>query len=199
MSADSTPGIAAAGAPRAADEPAWVEAVLAFWVRERSDAQWFAKDPEQDALIAARFAGLHAQLAGSRVPAARSPREALAMVIVLDQFSRNLYRDDARAFDSDATARSIAAQALDAGWQVGMSAGEALFLSLPFEHSESLADQARAVALTAALGDDGWSRFARAHYDIIARFGRFPHRNAVLGRASTDEERAFLAGPNSAF
>ena len=199
MSDDTTPGVAVAGAPRAGDEPGWVDAVLAFWLRERGDAQWFAKDPEQDALIAERFAALHGQLAADAALAPRSPREALATVIVLDQFSRNMDRGDARAFASDARARRIAADALDAGWQAGMSPRECLLLSLPFEHSESLSDQARAVALTHALGDDSWIRFARAHYDIIDRFGRFPHRNAVLGRVSTDAERAFLAGPGSGF
>jgi uncharacterized protein (DUF924 family) len=199
MSPAIAPGIAAAGAPRAADEPGWVEAVLGFWLRERGDAQWFAKDPAQDALVGARFGALQARLADEPGFAPRSPREALAAVIVLDQFSRNLFRDDPRAFACDPAARRIAAAALDAGWDAGMSAAESLFLALPFEHSESLADQARAVALTGALGNPDWSRFARAHYDIVASFGRFPHRNAALGRPNTAQEQAFLAGPGSAF
>ncbi len=199
MTGDTAPGVADAGAPGSGDEPGWVDAVLAFWLLERGELQWFAKDSEQDAMIAERFAGLHGKLSAGAGPAPRTPREALATVIVLDQFSRNLFRGDARAFASDARARRIAADALDAGWDAGMSPRERLFLSLPFEHSESLADQARAVALTQTLGDDSWLRFARSHYDTIARFGRFPHRNALLGRESTDAERAFLAEPGSGF
>lgn len=199
MSADSTPGIAAPGAPRAGDEPGWVDEVIGYWLRDRGEAQWFGRDRAQDAEIGARFGALHSQLATDPALAPRSPREALAMVIVLDQFSRNLFRGDARAFANDPAARRIATGALDAGWQDSMSARECLFLSLPFEHSESLADQARAMALTRALGEESWIRFAQKHYDIIVRFGRFPHRNAALGRVSTAEELAFLAGPDSSF
>ena len=199
MSKASTPGVASPDAPRAGDEPAWVDAVIGYWLRDRDGAQWFTRDPVLDADIRARFGALHAQLARDPAPAPRSPREALATLIVLDQFSRNLFRADRRAFASDVAARRIASDALEAGWQAGMSAREGLFLSLPFEHSESLADQARAVALTRALGNESWMRFARQHSDIIARFGRFPHRNAALGRASTAEELAFLTGSGSSF
>jgi uncharacterized protein (DUF924 family) len=123
----------------------------------------------------------------------------LATVIVLDQFSRNLHRDDARAFAADPQARTLARRALELGVDRGLAPAERLFLYLPFEHSEDLADQQLAVQLVTGLGDAGWTRYAEAHRDIIARFGRFPHRNAVLGRATTPEEEAFLREPMSRF
>jgi uncharacterized protein (DUF924 family) len=179
--------------------PGWDEEVLDFWFSELAPRDWFAGGPALDARIRERFADLHARLAGGDGGGIVSPREHLAAVIVLDQFSRQLYRDDARAFASDALARRLADAALCAGHDADMTVEQRLFLALPFEHSEDAADQARAVALTEALGNAQWTQYARAHQDLIARFGRFPHRNAVLGRASTAEERAFLAANGRGF
>jgi uncharacterized protein (DUF924 family) len=118
---------------------------------------------------------------------------------VLDQFSRNLHRGEARAFASDVRARELARAAIERGHDAGMTPTQRLFLYLPFEHSESLSDQNRCVALFEALGVADWTDAAVAHRNLIARFGRFPHRNAVLGRASTPEELDALAQPGNAF
>ncbi|CAN5271584.1 DUF924 family protein [soil metagenome] len=181
-----------------AGEPGWVEHVLAFWFGTLPPADWFVKHAALDEAIGKQFLPVHATLS-AQSPAASSARVALAAVVVLDQFSRNLFRGDPRAFASDAAARAIASSAIDARWDLQMSAAERLFLYMPFEHSESLIDQDRAVALVQTLGNDDWAHFARMHQQIIARFGRFPHRNAALGRVSTEAELAFLSEPDSGF
>jgi uncharacterized protein (DUF924 family) len=181
-------------------EPAWVAEVLRFWFAELRPADWFARSEALDATIRLRFAALHARLvSGAETLPDPTPRSLLAAVVVLDQFSRNLHRDDARAFAADAQARTLAHRALELGADRGLSPAERLFFYLPFEHSEDLADQHLAVRLVGDLGDAGWNRYAEAHRDIIARFGRFPHRNVALGRASTAEELAFLQEPMSRF
>ena len=134
----------------------------------------------------------------------RGTREGrLALVIVLDQFSRNLFRDDPRAFDQDAHAIEVAREAIAKGDEAVSTPSERQFLYLPFEHSEDMADQDRAVALMGQLEafeeTRGLAQWAVRHRDVVARFGRFPHRNAVLGRPSTAEEEAFLAQPGSRF
>lgn len=183
-----------------AGEPAWVDEVLRFWFGELRPADWFAKSDALDATIRTRFAPLHARLAAGEARRLEpAPRTLLAAVVVLDQFSRNLHRDDARAFATDPLARELAQRALAQGLDRGLSPAERLFLYLPFEHSEDAADQALAVRLVEALGDPGWTRYAQAHKDIIDRFGRFPHRNAVLGRVSTPEELALLDTPMGRF
>ena len=132
-----------------------------------------------------------------------APEPTLALVIVLDQFSRNLYRDDARAFAQDEYARDCAAQALLREDDLGLLPVERQFLYLPFEHSEDLADQERAVELFSSLEafeeTRGLVEWAEKHRVIVARFGRFPHRNAALGRNSTPEELEFLSKPGSGF
>jgi uncharacterized protein (DUF924 family) len=184
----------------AANEPAWAGEVLRFWFEETPSAAWFKKDAAFDAAIAARFAALYEKVSATPPEAsALSPALALAAVVVLDQFPRNMFRGSARAFASDVAARRIARAAVDAGSDRLLGKDERLFLYLPFEHSEDLADQERSVALTAGLGDAEYDRYAIAHRDIIRRFGRFPHRNAVLGRASTAEELESLKGPGSSF
>jgi uncharacterized protein (DUF924 family) len=181
-------------------EPAWVDAVLRFWFDECGPRQWFARDDAFDAALRERFGALHEHLAGGDWPlAADAPRHALAAILVLDQFSRNLHRGDAKAFANDRRARKLADDAIEQGFDAAMTPAQRLFLFLPFEHSESLADQERAVALVEALGNAEWTRFAAAHRDLIARFGRFPHRNAALGRASSAEEIEFLQQPGSGF
>jgi uncharacterized protein (DUF924 family) len=183
----------------AAHEPDWVREVLSFWFLELGPKQWFGKDADVDARIRTRFGALHAQLLATQAAGAQSLAAKQAAIIVLDQFSRNLYRDDARAFASDAIARRMAREVVDAGGDAALPPEQRMFVYLPFEHSEVLADQELSLRLHQRLGNAEWTRYAQAHHDLIARFGRFPHRNAVLGRASTPEELAALAGPMGHF
>jgi len=180
-------------------EPAWVGEVLRFWFEALTQAQWFAKSDALDAQIRARFLGVHQQLMAGMASAVSGPRATLAAVIVLDQFSRNMFRGDPRAFAADATALRMAKHAVALGLDRAMAPTERLFLYLPYEHSEDAADQAVSLELTTALGNAFWTRYALAHKQIIDRFGRFPHRNAVLGRESTPEEIEMLQGPMSSF
>lgn len=180
-------------------DPAWVGEVLGFWFAELRESDWWAKNESIDARIRARFLGLHARVASTDAGGVVGPRPLLAAVIVLDQFSRNLFRGNRRAFAADPIARRLARQAVSSGFDTTMRPEERLFLYLPFEHSEDPADQALAVRLIAALGQDSWTRYALAHQALIDRFGRFPHRNAVLGRESTAEELAALREPMSSF
>ena len=126
-------------------------------------------------------------------------KEALAAVVVLDQFPRNMFRGTARAFASDGPALNVASRAVALGWDRLLRRDERVFLYLPYEHSEDRVMQARSVELMSRLGNVEWTRYAQAHKDVIDRFGRFPHRNAALGRASTPEEEAYLAMPGSGF
>lgn len=183
----------------AAHEPDWVREVLAFWFGELGPRQWFSKSDELDARMRTRFGALHAQLLATQAADVEGLRATQAAVIVLDQFSRNLHRDDARAFAGDATARRLARALVDAGADVPLPAEQRMFLYLPFEHSEALADQQLSMRLVARLGNAEWTRYAQAHHDLIARFGRFPHRNKVLGRESTPEEVEAMAGPMGHF
>lgn len=179
---------------------AWVDDVVAFWFDELEPADWFKKSDATDAKIKARFLDLYKQLAQCPLDDLLvSGRHALAAVIVLDQFPRNLFRGDAQTFATDAKARDITIAAIDAGFDQGLTVEESVFLLLPFEHSEDLADQDRAVEMIGRLGNANFADYAIAHRDVIARFGRFPHRNQMLGRASTAEEEAYLAEPGSGF
>jgi len=183
--------------------------VLDFWFgplerRGKPRPEWFRKDAAFDALVRERFGATHAAAAARELEAWRASAEGnLALVIVLDQFSRNLYRDDARAFAQDDHARECAEEAIERGDDLGMLPVERQFLYLPFEHSERLDDQERALDLFRSLEafeeTRGLTEWARRHHAIVARFGRFPHRNAALGRASTPEEAEFLAQPGSGF
>jgi uncharacterized protein (DUF924 family) len=161
---------------------------------------WFRSTPDFDAEIRRLFLGDWEAAAAGRLDAlATTPVGGLALIVVLDQFPRNMFRRRGRAFASDAKARHIATAALGRGFDAGLQAVERLFMYLPFEHSEDMADQERSVALFPALGNETWTDSAVRHRDIIARFGRFPHRNAALGRASTPQELAFLLEPDSSF
>jgi uncharacterized protein (DUF924 family) len=165
--------------------------VLAFW-REAGPRRWFRKDEAFDAEFRSRFQRCHeAAVRGELDTWAGEAPGALALLVLLDQFPRNAFRGTAQMFNSDARAREIARTALAAGFDMQVDADLRNFFYLPFMHSENLADQDRAVELTRKLGDDPL-RYAILHRDIIARFGRFPHRNAVLGRATTPEEQRFL-------
>ncbi len=183
-----------------AGEPAWVQDVVGFWLEETSPEARFKKDAAFDAAILERFGALVDELTSHPPDVSKlTPRLALATIIALDQFPRNIFRDSARAFAADPIALRTARAAVDAGFDRGLDKDARLFLYLPFEHSENLADQERSVALTATLGDAEYDRYAIAHLEIIRRFGRFPHRNAALGRTSTPDEVAFLKQPGSSF
>jgi uncharacterized protein (DUF924 family) len=181
--------------------------VLLFWFGEpphESRDVWFRKDSAFDAVIRERFGDtVAAALDGAFSDWSVSARGALARVILLDQFTRNIYRDTSRAFAGDALAFTIAAAVVGAGDDRTLDRYERQFLYMPFEHSESAASQDRSVELFAALardtGDDSLLPWARRHAEIVHRFGRFPHRNAILGRVSTPEETAFLEEPGSRF
>jgi uncharacterized protein (DUF924 family) len=184
---------------KAAAEPAWVGEVLRFWFEELREDDWFAKDHHLDERIRARFLPLYEELAACEARGIATPRELLAAVIALDQFPRNMFRDSARAYAADPIARRLARSAVDRELDRDMTDDERMFLYLPFEHSEDRADQALSVELFSRLGNDNWTRYARAHQEIIDRFGRFPHRNAVLGRESTPAELARLREPMGKF
>ncbi|GLS29369.1 hypothetical protein GCM10007937_10770 [Mesorhizobium albiziae] len=172
----------------------WQHAVLHFWFEELTYDDWFAVRKELDDTIRDRFEALHADLARA-IPAEAllEADAALAAVIVLDQFSRNMFRGSADAFASDRLAIAVAANALANRFEEALAGERKHFFYMPFMHSEELADQKRCVALFEALGGDG-VKYAIEHRDIIERFGRFPHRNRVLGRPTTKDEQAFLAG-----
>ena len=181
-------------------EPLWVGEVIHFWFAELGEARWFAKSDQIDAQIRDRFLPLHERLVESGGLVVFAPRSILAAVIVLDQFSRNLFRADARAFSADSMARRLSRDAIAHGLDAKLQAGqERYFLYLPFEHSEDSNDQVLAQTLIQRLGDDLWTRHAVAHRKIIERFGRFPHRNEALQRPSTAEELAFLNEPLNLF
>ncbi|MFC0201658.1 DUF924 family protein [Paracoccus rhizosphaerae] len=167
--------------------------VLDFWFSDQMKPNWFAKSDEIDARIRDDFATTYQAAHDGRLEHwMQDADSALALVIVLDQFPRNIHRGDARSFESNDIALRHARAALNQGFDRTQSPDRRQFFYLPFMHSEDLADQERSVALYEALGDDNSLRFARDHRDIVARFGRFPHRNAVLGRDSTPEEAEFL-------
>jgi uncharacterized protein (DUF924 family) len=168
--------------------------VLAFWLAAGHE-RWFEHDDAFDAEIRARFAATYEDAAAGRLRAWEDePQSALALVIVLDQFPRNMFRGSARAFDTDALARAAAERAIARGFDRKIAMPERVFFYLPFEHSEASADQERSVALIGATGDADLRKWAELHADIIRRFGRFPHRNALLGRTTTADEQAFLDG-----
>jgi uncharacterized protein (DUF924 family) len=176
-------------------EPPWVGEVLHFWFEELAETQWFAKNSEVDAQIRDRFQALHERLVANDGLGVTAPRSILAVVIVLDQFSRNLFRDDPRAFSGDSIARRLSRIAIAHEFNVAMNREEQYFLYLPFEHSEDRVDQALALRLITDLGNDEWTRYTIAHKVIIDRFGRFPHRNTILNRLSTADEIAYLMEP----
>jgi uncharacterized protein (DUF924 family) len=173
-------------------EPAWVGQVIRFWFQDLGEANWFAGGDEIDSRIRAAFLTLHGRLAAGDGFDVIAPKPILAAVIVLDQFSRNLFRDSARAYSADPIARRLSRTAVAQGFDRAMDTAERLFLYLPFEHSEDREDQALALSLIEPLGVQDWTDHTLAHKAIIDRFGRFPHRNALLGRPSTAEEIAFL-------
>jgi uncharacterized protein (DUF924 family) len=181
--------------------------VLQFWFGEVPGArrkEWFFKDPAFDTDIRTRFLGVHEAAARGELAAWRdSADSALALIVVTDQFPRNMFRGDARAFATDAQALATARRFIESEWDRTLSPVERMFAYLPFEHSEVLADQEHSLQLFAPLGAFEETKdtpdFARRHWEIVKRFGRFPHRNAALGRPGTPEEIEFLRQPGSGF
>ena len=166
--------------------------VLAYW-RALGPERWFAADAGVDAEIRYKFHDLYTvALAGSLVRWEDDASGALAHVIVLDQVPRNMFRGTAAAFAADPLARAAAGRAIERGFDREVAEAERPFFYLPYMHSEALADQERCCELCRAAGDEGTLKYAELHADIIRRFGRFPHRNAVLGRVTTPQEQAFL-------
>jgi uncharacterized protein (DUF924 family) len=176
------------------DAVATPDAVLAFW-RDAGSERWFKADAVFDAEIRQRFLATHAAAAAGQLASwEESAAGGLALLLALDQFPRNLFRGMARAFATDVRARQVAERAIERGFDREFQPPLRNFFYLPYMHSEELADQERSVAYMRAIGDDNGSKFAEIHRDVIRRFGRFPHRNEALGRASTSEEIAYLKG-----
>lgn len=182
-----------------------LEDVLSFWFVAHGPEDWFAKSNEFDRIIQDRFEDLLVVLSeepqGALQMAKASARNALAVLIVLDQFSRNLYRGHAKAFAQDAQARDIARHSIALSHHIdaALPRGGTLFFLMPFEHSEEMADQEWACALIPALMGPDYGEYAQKHRDVIRRFGRFPHRNAALGRKTTQEEQIFIDMPGTGF
>ena len=167
--------------------------VITFW-REAGAAKWFARDDAFDAEFRQRFESAHFAAARGEYEAwMESGEGALALQILLDQFPRNCFRGTAHSYATDGLARHYAQRAVEAGLDRDIEAPLRVFCYMAFEHSESLPHQDQAVSLIATLGDAEFLRYAELHRDVIQRFGRFPHRNAALGRETTHEERDYLA------
>ncbi len=192
--------------------PAMAEEILAFWFGSPAEVDhgkarpaWFRKDEAFDEEIRRRFlAEVEAALAGRRDDWAEAPGSALALLILLDQFPRNLFRNTARAFAGDGQALALARQVIGQGWDRDLLPVQRVFVYLPFEHSEALADQEYSITLFDALGEAHpvlapFVDFAHRHREVIVRFGRFPHRNALLARSSSADETDYLAQPGSGF
>ena len=168
----------------------WVKDVLDFWFSHGWE-DWWKPEAAFDEEVRERFGILWARQARRPIDAfAGDPDTALAAVILFDQFPRNMFRDDAEQFATDHLALGIAKGALEKEYDKDLAVEERAFFYMPFQHSESLADQKRSMLLYAELGDDRFAPFAKKHYDVIERFGRFPHRNAILGRAPRPDELA---------
>lgn len=177
-----------------------VEAILDFWFQELKPAQHWQKDPELDARISMRFGAVHrAALAGECWQWRQNVAGRLAEIIVLDQFSRNIHRDTPMSFAADSMALVLAQEAVALDLARQLVPEQRSFLYMPYMHSESLLIHDEAMRLFAEPGMENNYDFEVKHRDIIARFGRYPHRNAILGRTSTPEEEAFLRQPGSSF
>jgi uncharacterized protein (DUF924 family) len=174
--------------------------VISFWFDELGPNKWFAKDPSLDARITERFSSTHEQASRCELHAWRATaRGRLAEVLLLDQFSRNMFRDSPRAFAQDPLALALAQEAVRAGADNDLTPSERNFLYMPFMHSESLVVHEVAVELFTKNGIAQNLDYERKHKAVLDRFGRYPHRNAILGRPSTPEEVAFLSEPGSSF
>ncbi|WP_020209839.1 DUF924 family protein [Gilvimarinus chinensis] len=177
-----------------------LEQVLHFWFSELQPTDWFKKSEQLDRRIRQQFLSLHQSLAKEAGPQGdETPKSLLAKVIVLDQFSRNMFRDTAQAFAYDQQALALAQYAVNNRWDDSLTQDERSFLYMPYMHSEDRVIHQQAMELFTRLGNANNLKFERKHKEIIDRFGRYPHRNQVLGRESTAEEEAFLQQPRSSF
>ena len=177
-----------------------IENVLHFWFEEIEPRQHWIKDATLDEHIAARFGALHDQAkTGSLADWRESPEGRLAEIIILDQFSRNIYRDEPESFASDALARRLSIEAVQCGADKALSVERRVFLHMPLMHSEELEDHQFALKVFDQPGLENNLDFEKRHLKIIERFGRYPHRNEILGRDSTPEEYDFLTQPGSRF
>jgi uncharacterized protein (DUF924 family) len=177
------------------------KAVLNFWFNDTTPSQWFTKDPAFDGLLRQRFLELtNRAIAGELDPWSETPQDALALLLLLDQFPRQLWRDSAKAFVGDTQALALSLRALQLGWvKAEPDQARRQFWLMPLMHSEELAVQEASLPLFNQFVDARTADFAQRHRDVIARFGRFPHRNAALGRQSRAAELAFLQTPGSGF
>lgn len=174
--------------------------ILSFWFEELQPQDWFNPPPGLDEQCDRRFRKAHLALARGVAPVWRAtPENRLAAVILLDQMPRNIYRATPLAFATDGLALGEARLAIEADADKSLTVDQRAFLYLPFEHSENLVDQEQSVRLFSDLGNANYLDFAIRHHEIVAQFGRFPHRNAILGRASTQAELTFLTQPGSGF
>lgn len=174
--------------------------IIDFWFKQTTPVQWFGKSDAFDQLIQQRFAVVHQQASAGELFDWRNSAEGrLAEIIVLDQFSRNLYRDNPQAFAQDAMALVLAQEAIALGLDQQLEQNQKAFLYMPYMHSESALIHEQALHLFTQLGNENNLKFEIMHKAIIDQFGRYPHRNAVLGRTSTADEIAFLQQPNSSF
>jgi uncharacterized protein (DUF924 family) len=180
-----------------------INKVLEFWLAPANRALWFKKETAFDDEVRRRFEDVHERAAAGRLAQwQNAPEGTLALLLCLDQFPHNMYRGTPRAFATDAKARAVADWAVDRGFDLQFKdEQERLFFYLPFEHSEDMDDQHRAVELIRqrCAGDPEILRYAILHRDVIEKFGRFPHRNAILGRRNTPDEDAYLAQPGAGF
>lgn len=182
--------------------------IIEFWFGTAEDGPriepqsfWFKSTPELDEKIQSNFLSIHEQaLAGVFDDLIETSNDYLAIIILFDQLPRNMFRNTPRAFASDGNARTWARKAIEKGIDTSQSSiHRQSFFYLPFEHSEDVNDQDESVRLFEKLGYDNYTRFAIAHRDVIASFGRFPHRNKILGRKSTPEETIYLSKPGAGF
>ena len=174
------------------------QAVLRFWFEETPEDKWFAKDAALDQAIAERFGRMRdAVLANGAIGWADDPETLLAAIILLDQFSRNIHRGSADAFAADGLALDLTHRALARGWDAGIPPERRAFLYMPLMHAEDREEQRVSLDCFTKLGDPTNLKFARAHRDVVDRFGRFPSRNAALGRVSTEAEKAYLSQPDA--
>lgn len=174
--------------------------VLEFWFEELTSKDWYSGAPKIDEKIKERFSGMHASVAAGEYWKHRvTPDAYLAEVIVLDQFSRNMFRDTPRAFLYDAMALTLAQEAIAKGFDTELKQEERQFIYMPFMHSESRVIHESALVLFESLGNEESLKYEKIHKEIIDRFGRYPHRNEQLGRESTDEEIKYLSNTNESF
>lgn len=176
------------------------DAVLTFWFEESAPEQWFRKDEAFDTVIKTRFEPtINSSLKGEKHAWADTSSGCLALILLLDQFTRNIYRDTSRAFSGDEMALDMSLRCLDRGYLDDADAHQRHFMLMPLMHSEDLGIQDRSLPLFARYTDPRTLDYARQHRNVVAQFGRFPHRNAILGRPSSVEEREFLTQPGSSF